>query len=66
MTYRVRYTLAAKQDLVELYAFLLKRDIKAARSARGAIARSIDLLQDFPFTLNLPKKNSKPEMSRIK
>jgi len=50
VTFRVRYTLAAKQDLVELYAFLLKRDVKAARTARGAIARSIELLRDFPFT----------------
>jgi hypothetical protein len=48
LTYRVRYTLAAKHDLVELYAFLLKRDIKAARNARDTMTRSIDFYGIFP------------------
>lgn len=50
MSFRVRYTRAAKEDLRRLYLFLLERDLAAARRAREAIARSIEFLQDFPFT----------------
>lgn len=50
MKYQVRYTKAAKQDLLRLYEFLVERDIEAARRALDAIRKSIDLLQDFPFT----------------
>jgi plasmid stabilization system protein ParE len=48
--YQVRYTKAAKQDLLRLYEFLVESDIEAARRALDAIRKSIDLLQDFPFT----------------
>ncbi|MGS0741578.1 type II toxin-antitoxin system RelE/ParE family toxin [Glaciimonas sp. GG7] len=50
MSYRIRYTKAAREDLHQLYAFLLERDIALASRARDAIAKSIGLLQDFPFT----------------
>ena len=50
MKYRVRYTQAAKEDLLRLYEFLLENDFVAARSALEAIKKSINLLQDFPFT----------------
>ena len=50
MTYRVRYTGAARDDLLRLYEFLLKNDLVAARSALDAIRKSLLLLQDFPFT----------------
>lgn len=50
MTYRVRYTGAARDDLLRLYEFLLKNDLAAARGALDAIRKSILLLQDFPFT----------------
>lgn len=50
MTYRVRYTKAAREDLHRLFAFLLERDLDAAKRARDAIAKSIAFLQDFPFT----------------
>jgi plasmid stabilization system protein ParE len=35
---------------LRLYEFLLESDLKAARRALDAIRKSIDLLQDFPFT----------------
>lgn len=41
MSYRVRYTKAAREDLHRLYAFL---------PARDAVAKSIAFLQDSPFT----------------
>jgi plasmid stabilization system protein ParE len=50
LSYRVRYTKSAREDLHHLYAFLLKRDLAAARRAREAIAKSITFLSDFPFT----------------
>ena len=50
MSYKVRYTKAAKDDLKRLFAFLVERDLKAAQRARKAIGFSIELLQQFPFT----------------
>ena len=50
MKYQVRYTKTAKDDLLHLYKFLLENDIDAVNSAFEAIRKSIDLLQDFPFT----------------
>lgn len=50
MSYRVRYTRAAREDLRRLYDFLVKHDLQVARRAREAIGKSIELLQQFPFT----------------
>jgi len=50
VSYRVRYTRAARDDLHRLYAFLLERDPHAASLAREAIGKSIVVLQEFPFT----------------
>lgn len=50
MSFRVRYTRAAKEDLQRLYLFLLERDLEAAHRAREAIAKSLEFLQNFPFT----------------
>lgn len=50
MSYRIRYTKEAKEDLKRLFAFLVERDIQAAQRARRAIGASIELLRDFPFT----------------
>ena len=50
MKYQVRYTKTAKDDLLHLYKFLLENDLDAVNSAFEAIRKSIDLLQDFPFT----------------
>ena len=50
MSYQVRYTRAAREDLHRLFRFLLERSPAAARHAREAIGKSIELLRDFPFT----------------
>ena len=50
MSYRVRYTKGARDDLTRLYAFLLKRDLNAARRARDAIRKATDMLTEFPFS----------------
>ena len=49
MSYRVRYTLEAKEDLERLYLFLLEQDLQAARRAKDAITRGMGFLKDFPF-----------------
>ena len=50
MSYQVRYTKGAKEDLIRLYAFLIELDLAAARNALEAIEKSVNFLQDFPFT----------------
>ena len=50
MSFRVRYTKAAREDLRRLQAHLAARDRALARRARDAIAKAVPLLKDFPFT----------------
>ena len=50
MSYRVRYTNAVREDLLRLYEFLSENDLDAARSALEAIKKSLELLQNSPFT----------------
>ena len=49
MSYRVRYTKAAREDLKRLYGFLLDQDVAAARRARTAIGKAMEFLRYFPF-----------------
>jgi plasmid stabilization system protein ParE len=49
VTFRVRYTKAARDDLLRLYEFLLQKDVRAARRARDAIVKAGGFLEDFPF-----------------
>ncbi len=50
MSYKVRYTKTAKEDLKRLITFLTERDPQAAQRARKAIVASTKLLEQFPFT----------------
>jgi plasmid stabilization system protein ParE len=50
MSFRVRYTRGARNDLQRLFTFLAEQDLAAARRARKAVAKSIELLRDFPWT----------------
>jgi plasmid stabilization system protein ParE len=50
VSYKVRYTEAAREDLKRLFTFLAEQDLQSAQHARKAIAESIKLLQQFPFT----------------
>ena len=50
MSYQVRYTEAAKEDLLRLYGFLVEQDLATARKALDAIRKGVEFLQDFPFT----------------
>jgi len=50
VSYRVRYTKSARDDLLRLFAFPLEHDLHAAARAREAIAKGIAFLQEFPFS----------------
>ena len=50
MTYAVRFTPQAEDDLLCLFDFLLERDIEAADHAREAISKAMELLEVFPFS----------------
>ncbi|KVE05740.1 MULTISPECIES: type II toxin-antitoxin system RelE/ParE family toxin [Burkholderia] len=50
MSYQVRYTRAAREDLVRLYRYLVERDEEAAARALEAIERGVAMLRLFPFT----------------
>ena len=50
MSYQLRYTDEASDDLKRLYAFLLQQDIQSAEHALQAIEKAIELLKTFPFT----------------
>lgn len=50
MTFTVRYTRAAREDLIRLYQFLLERDLQVAERAIEAIREGIAVLRSFPFT----------------
>jgi len=49
LSYQIRYTKEAKEDIERLYAFLLERDIQSARHAKVAITKAMKFLEDFPF-----------------
>jgi plasmid stabilization system protein ParE len=50
MSYRIRFTPAAREDLQRLYAFQLERDLDVAERALQAIRKGLELLSDFPFS----------------
>lgn len=50
MIYRVRYTRAAREDLVRMYRYLLECDVDAAARAVDAIEQGVAMLRMFPFT----------------
>jgi len=50
VSYQVRFTQGAKDDLLRLYNFLVEQDLETARKALAAIRKGLELLQDFPFT----------------
>lgn len=50
MTYKVRLTSEAREDLDRLYDFLVKPDLDAAERALAAIERAFELLIYSPFS----------------
>jgi plasmid stabilization system protein ParE len=50
MNFQVRYTRSARDDLKRLVSFLAERDLAAAKRARKAISKSMELLANFPWS----------------
>jgi len=49
VSYSVRLTLEAADDLQRLFSYLAERDLASAERARAALAKAFDLLRSFPF-----------------
>lgn len=49
MKFEVRFTDAAREDLLELHAFLAEQSLEAAESALGTIERALTFLEEFPW-----------------
>ncbi len=49
MSYRLRLTPGAADDLQRLFDYLAERDLSTAERARAAIGKAFDFLQTFPF-----------------
>jgi plasmid stabilization system protein ParE len=58
VSFRVRYTAGARNDLRRLHAYLLARDPAAARRAIETINKGMELLKDFPFTCRKASPNA--------
>ena len=50
MTYEVKLTEDARQDLRRLYAYMLERDEEAAARALNTITQAFSILESFPFS----------------
>ncbi len=50
MSYQIRFSKSAREDLLRLYGFLVEQDIAAARKALDAIRKGVEFLRDIPFT----------------
>jgi plasmid stabilization system protein ParE len=50
MSFQIRYTKGAQEDLERLFDFLLEIDLDLAEQAIEAIEKTTHILQDFPFT----------------
>ena len=51
MSYRLRYSQEALEDIERLYSYLIEKgDLKLADRAYRAILRGADVLREFPFS----------------
>jgi plasmid stabilization system protein ParE len=48
--FAVRFTDQARQDLLELHAFVAEHSIEAAERALGTIERALGFLEEFPWS----------------
>ena len=58
MSFNVRYTKSAKDDITTLYQFLLAQDIDSAKRAYDAIAKITSFLEEFPFSCRKADDNN--------
>ena len=62
MSFRVRFTRQAEEDLLRLYDFLLVQDFEAAERALQSIRDGIDMLKRFPFSC----RKAAPDQPRLR
>lgn len=55
MSYTVRFSLEAKDDIERLFAFLADEDIDSAANALQSIQQALTLLEKFPFSCRKAK-----------
>ena len=65
MTYKVRLTAEALEDMDRLYDFLVKRDLDAAERALAAIERAFELLTYSPFSCRKALLQKNPRWREI-
>ena len=65
MTYKVRLTAEAVEDLDRLYDYLLQRDLDSAERALAAIDHSLDLLAHSPFSCRKAQLQSNPRWREL-
>ena len=58
MSYQIRFTKTARDDIKRLYTFLLVQDVQAANHALETLNKAIELLQTFPFTCRKAKADT--------
>ncbi|KXG87996.1 type II toxin-antitoxin system RelE/ParE family toxin [Agrobacterium bohemicum] len=49
MSFNLRYTISARDDITRLYQFLLEKDFSTAEKALDKIISTIESLKEFPF-----------------
>ena len=49
MSFKLRYTISARDDITRLYKFLLEKDFPTAEKAIDKIINTIENLKEFPF-----------------
>lgn len=65
MTYKVRLTPEALEDLDRLYDFLVERDLNAAERALEVIERALDLLAYSPFSCRKALHQNNPRWREL-
>lgn len=64
MSYRIRFTREAEDDLERMFDFLLEKDVGAAEKAEAAIYKAVELLQFFPFSCRKAEEEAVPPSLR--
>ncbi|GGD53892.1 type II toxin-antitoxin system RelE/ParE family toxin [Lacimicrobium alkaliphilum] len=58
MSYRIRFTLEAREDIERLYKFLVERDPDTAHRALRIIEQALSFLEEFPFSCRKVEKTN--------
>ena len=58
MSYQIRFTKTAREDIKRLYTYFLVQDVQAADHTLETINKAIELLNTFPFTCRKAKADT--------